>query len=885
MLMSIWRQGALILLFITAVPALPTRPILKHHEPLEPSVHDGVGGGNDLNKALRELELDMHSLERILADERYDYFYPSTHGHAHKIVPSAASSRATVVHPGMELERATTQKEKEKRRTRVEAVKKMKASRLNLGQIKAAKYTWSEIIEAGYEKERIIDFLVAWSETSDAFGPTDHPKAENDEARITLAELGQAGYTAAQAKTAGYTVADLMAAEAEVHHPNLNKSPSGKEGRGTPSSSDAVMAPVYSLEEIKEGGYPSEEVFKAGFKKADWSGGRRHGVRYTLVDLKAAGFTAAQAKTADYTAKEAETAGYLEGELTEGCPDSCLYPMNEIEAAYSMEATHVEERVLEHYKHDMVDKLTDATLKTYWGGTLRFYEWAADPTWDHGRYVAEIESKLDTEKYTMSDDEWIAAYNGWPTTIDHMRTKFLENFIDLKGVDRKSFANVIANGQDLTLVQIAEMVIENVLIAARQEDNVKSIGLDLVQAYREIKTLPTYLGEGKMTGAFWTAAGAALDIAINVCVKSLIGDPTVVSVLFKKVGKMVYNEQVKKKVLKRLGRVGDSKWTASTKNLEFFADTSADKLLDRAKQKGADMVRNTKNNKIDTAAAAVMFGLGLVLPIGGLKGFWDAGFQATMSAEDWKKTKGFAIYSTFVTIQSMDASIRMLEKTGGGLPPHRWKKLKPYPGGKSSYFSKDYDMQYIIDRFNKRALKATQAAGAWMGKKTANYEAIPLLTPMAAFDDGTGEQVYDFSSVEDETSRKEEAIVADLKSKAKARYDELDKDNDGALTPKEFAENSVEDPFAEIRKDDPGMLPTGPLPGSSKARERPLLVKINLAAKLQRDLAEKEREEAASVQEFLTVDKNGDGALDYQEYEAEFVRFHLEWDVFTIDVD
>ena len=71
---------------------------------------------------------------------------------------------------------------------------------------------------------------------------------------------------------------------------------------------------------------------------------------------------------------------------------------------------------------------------------------------------------------------------------------------------------------------------------------------------------------------------------------------------------------------------------------------------------------------------------------------------------------------------------------------------------------------------------------------------------------------------------------------------ELDKDNDGALTPKEFAENSVEDPFAEIRKDDPGMLPTGPLPGSSKARERPLLVKINLAAKLQRDLAEKERE-------------------------------------------
>ena len=129
----------------------------------------------------------------------------------------------------------------------------------------------------------------------------------------------------------------------------------------------------------------------------------------------------------------------------------------------------------------------------------------------------------------------------------------------------------------------------------------------------------------------------------------------------------------------------------------------------RAKQKGADMVRNTKNNKIDTAAAAVMFGLGLVLPIGGLKGFWDAGFQATMSAEDWKKTKGFAIYSTFVTIQSMDASIRMLEKTGGGLPPHRWKKLKPYPGGKSSYFSKDYDMQYIIDRFNKRALKATQA--------------------------------------------------------------------------------------------------------------------------------------------------------------------------------
>ena len=63
------------------------------------------------------------------------------------------------------------------------------------------------------------------------------------------------------------------------------------------------------------------------------------------------------------------------------------------------------------------------------------------------------------------------------------------------------------------------------------------------------------------------------------------------------------------------------------------------------------------------------------------------------------------------------------------------------------------------------------------------------------------------------------------------------------------------------------------------------MVKINLAAKLQRDLAEKEREEAASVQEFLTVDKNGDGALDYQEYEAEFVRFHLEWDVFTIDVD
>ena len=551
-----------------------------------------------------------------------------------------------------------------------------------------------------------------------------------------------------------------------------------------------------------------------------------------------------------------------------------------------MEATHVEERVLEHYKHDMVDRLTDATLKTYWGGTLRFYEWAADPTWDHGRYVAEIESKLDTEKYTMSDDEWIAAYNGWPTTIDHMRTKFLENFIDLKGVDRKSFANVIANGQDLTLVQIAEMVIENVLIAARQEDNVKSIGLDLVQAYREIKTLPTYLDEGKMTGAFWTAAGAALDIAINVCVKSLIGDPTVVSWLFKKMGKMVYNEQVKKKVLKRLGRVGDSKWTASTKNLEFFADTSADKLLDRAKQKGADMVRNTKNNKIDTAAAAVMFGLGLVLPIGGLKGFWDAGFQATMSAEDWKKTKGFAIYSTFVTIQSMDASIRMLEKTGGGLPPHRWKKLKPYPGGKSSYIPWGVDMQYIIGRFNERALKAKQAADAWMGKKTANYEAIPLLTPHAAFDpDGTGEQVYDFSTVEDETSSKQEAILADLKSKAKAKWAELDKDNDGALTPKEFAV-SVEDPFAELRYTIP-----------DKKNGFIVKDKINVAEELQRDpsfyehlaekqrrLAETQREEAASMAEFDTVDTDGDGTLSYQEYETEFVSFHVEWDVLTIDV-
>lgn len=74
-----WKQGALILMFFTAVPALPTRPILKHHEPLEPSVHDDVGGGKDLNEALRELESEMHSLERILANQRYDYFYPPVH--------------------------------------------------------------------------------------------------------------------------------------------------------------------------------------------------------------------------------------------------------------------------------------------------------------------------------------------------------------------------------------------------------------------------------------------------------------------------------------------------------------------------------------------------------------------------------------------------------------------------------------------------------------------------------------------------------------------------------------------------------------------------------------------------------------------------------------
>ena len=847
--MSIWKQGALILLFITAVPALPTRPILKHHEPLEPSVHDGVGGGNDLNKALRELELDMHSLERILANERYDYFYPSTHGHAHKIVPSAASSRATVVHPGMELER----------RTRVEAVKKMKASRLNLGQIKAAGYKWSEIIEAGYEKERIIDFLVMWSETSDAFGSTDYPKAENDEAEITLAELGQAGYTAAQAKTAGYTVADLKAAKAEVRHLKFDKSLSTN------------MAPVYTLEEIMEGGYTAVHVFETGFKKADYSG-------YTLDDLKAAGVTAAQAKTAGFTAQELETADYLEGELTEGCPDNCLYPEDEIEAAYGMEATHVKERVLEHYMRDMVDKLTDATLKTYWDGTL----WYGTEVMTHDRYVVEIEAKLDKEQYTMSDDEWIEAYENDQT--DDMRPQALVNFIDLKGWKRYRTS---AHGQKQTTKWVADLVIKEVLVTARQEDNVKSIGLDIVQAYRKLKTLSTYLDEGKITGAIWTAAGAAVDVTINACLKSLIGDPTVVSVLLKKAGKMVYDEQVKKKVLKRVGgRVGDSKWTADTKNLEFFADTSADALLTRAKEKGADMIRNTKNNKLDTAASAVMFGLSLLLPVGGLKGFWDAGFQATMSAEDWKKTKGFAIYSTFVTIQSMDASIRMLEKTGGGLPPHRWKKLKPYPGGKSSYIPWGVDMQYIIGRFNERALKAKQAADAWMGKKTANYEAIPLLTPHAAFDpDGTGEQVYDFSTVEDETSSKQEAILADLKSKAKAKWAELDKDNDGALTPKEFAV-SVEDPFAELRYTIP-----------DKKNGFIVKDKINVAEELQRDpsfyehlaekqrrLAETQREEAASMAEFDTVDTDGDGTLSYQEYETEFVSFHVEWDVLTIDV-
>ena len=102
MFMSMWKQGALILMFITAVPALPTRPILKRHD-LEPSVHHG--SGMDMNEALRELELDVHSLERTLANERYDYFYPSTHGH--KTVPSA-SSRATVVHSTINtLERVT----------------------------------------------------------------------------------------------------------------------------------------------------------------------------------------------------------------------------------------------------------------------------------------------------------------------------------------------------------------------------------------------------------------------------------------------------------------------------------------------------------------------------------------------------------------------------------------------------------------------------------------------------------------------------------------------------------------------------------------------------------------------------------------------------------
>ena len=102
-----WKRGALLLMFVTAVPALPTRPILKRHELLEPSMHDDVGGGKDLDEALRALESEMHSLERILANERYDYFYPS---HGHKTGRSTSSSRAMAVHSASDGLERTHQK-------------------------------------------------------------------------------------------------------------------------------------------------------------------------------------------------------------------------------------------------------------------------------------------------------------------------------------------------------------------------------------------------------------------------------------------------------------------------------------------------------------------------------------------------------------------------------------------------------------------------------------------------------------------------------------------------------------------------------------------------------------------------------------------------------
>ena len=44
-----------------------------------------------------------------------------------------------------------------------------------------------------------------------------------------------------------------------------------------------------------------------------------------------------------------------------------------------------------------------------------------------------LEDVSKVKKYTMSDDEWIEAYTDGEINHMTMRTKFLENFIDLKG--------------------------------------------------------------------------------------------------------------------------------------------------------------------------------------------------------------------------------------------------------------------------------------------------------------------------------------------------------------------------------------------------------------------------------------------------------------------
>ena len=104
---TLWKQGALILLFITAVPALPTRPILKHHEPLEPSVRDDVGGGKDLTKRCASSSRRSTCSSDEQFNERYDYFY-MVDARAQDRFQGVRSSRAIVVHYSMERGRSPT---------------------------------------------------------------------------------------------------------------------------------------------------------------------------------------------------------------------------------------------------------------------------------------------------------------------------------------------------------------------------------------------------------------------------------------------------------------------------------------------------------------------------------------------------------------------------------------------------------------------------------------------------------------------------------------------------------------------------------------------------------------------------------------------------------